>query len=289
MREKTQIFDPRQVMREQNFEIFHYQDPRPEAVEVHHHDFYEVYFFLSGQVEYRVEGRIFHMEPGDLLLISPQELHQPLVEPGVRYERIVLWINRDYLDSFTQLGVDLTRCFDNTLPTHTNLIRPSSVERSDVRMHLRRLVRESYGNDYGSRLCATGILLQFMTELNRLALQSEKERNQAEESEESSPLVTQVLAYIGEHYNEELSLDDLAERFYVSKYHLSHEFSRVVGTSVYRYIMLKRLLIARQMIMEGSAPGTVYSICGFGDYANFYRAFKDEYGVSPRACQKLKE
>lgn len=289
MREKTQIFDPRQVMREQNFEIFHYQDPRPEAVEVHHHDFYEVYFFLSGQVEYRVEGRIFHMEPGDLLLISPQELHQPLVEPDVRYERIVLWINKDYLDSFTELGVDLTRCFDNTLPTHTNLIRPSSVQRSDVRMQLRSLVRESYGKDYGSQLYATGILLQFMTELNRLALQSEAERKETEESEESSPLVTQVLSYIAEHYNEELSLDDLSQRFYVSKYHLSHEFSRVVGTSVYRYIMLKRLLIARQMLMDGGAPGTVYSNCGFGDYANFYRAFKDEYGVSPRACQKLKE
>ena len=289
MREKTQRFDPRQVMREQNFEIFHYQDPRPGAVEVHHHDFYEVYFFLSGQVEYRVEGRIYHLEPGDLLLISPKELHQPLVKPDVRYERIVLWIDKDYLDGFTELGVDLTRCFDNSLPNHTNLIRPSSVQRGDVRMRLRSLVRESYGKDYGSGLCATGIFLQFMAELNRLAFQSEAERKETEESEESSPLVSQVLGFIGEHYNEELSLDDLASRFYVSKYHLSHEFSRVVGTSVYRYIMLKRLLIARQMLMDGGAPGTVYSSCGFGDYANFYRAFKDEYGVSPKTCQKLKD
>ena len=224
-----------------------------------------------------------------MLLISPKELHQPLVKPDVRYERIVLWIDKDYLDGFTELGVDLTRCFDNTLPNHTNLIRPSSVQRGDVRMRLRSLVRESYGKDYGSELCAAGILLQFMAELNRLAFQSEAERKETEESEESSPLVSKVLGYIGEHYNEELSLDDLASRFYVSKYHLSHEFSRVVGTSVYRYIMLKRLLIARQMLMDGGAPGAVYSSCGFGDYANFYRAFKDEYGVSPKACQKLRD
>lgn len=286
MREKTQVFDPRQVMREQNFEIFHYQDPRSRSVEVHHHDFYEVYFFLSGHVEYRVEGRIYHPEPGDLLLISPQELHQILGEPDVRYERIVLWINKDYLDSFGELGVDLTRCFGSNRRGHTNLLRLTAVQRTDVHMRLGSLVRESYGKDYGSKLCATAILLQFMTELNRLALQTEAERREAEESEESSPLITQVLSYISEHYNEDLSLDDLAQRFYVSKYHLSHEFSRVVGISVYRYIMLKRLLIARQMIMEGNAPGTVYSSCGFGDYANFYRAFKEEYGVSPRACQK---
>ena len=70
----------------------------------------------------------------------------------------------------------------------------------------------------------------------------------------------------------------------MSKYHLSHEFSRVVGTGVYRYIMLKRLLIARQMLSGGVAPGTVFSSCGFGDYANFYRAFKSQYGISPRDC-----
>ena len=83
------------------------------------------------------------------------------------------------------------------------------------------------------------------------------------------------------YYNEDLSLESLARRFYVSKYHLSHEFSKSVGTGVYRYIILKRLLMAKQMLAEGASPGTVCHSCGFQDYANFYRAFKAEYGVSP--------
>jgi len=70
----------------------------------------------------------------------------------------------------------------------------------------------------------------------------------------------------------------------VSKYHLSHEFSSIVGTSVYRYIMLKRLLIAKQMLSSGISPGAVCINCGFGDYANFFRAFKAQYGISPRDC-----
>ena len=84
------------------------------------------------------------------------------------------------------------------------------------------------------------------------------------------------------HYTDPLSLELLSSKFFVSKYHLSHEFNRVVGTSVYRYIVQKRLVIAKQMLAGGVAPTDVYRHCGFGDYANFYRAFKAEYHISPK-------
>lgn len=279
MRERAQRFDPRQTMQRQDFEIFHYREPKPEEVTVHHHDFYEIYLFLDGDVEYWVEGRIFHLKPGDLLLINPLELHRPIVKPDCTvYERIVLWINKNYLERLSTQDVSLTRCFDNTIPSHTNLLHPTNVQRSDIMTHLGELVRESYGNDYGSKLYASGIFLQFMVELNRMASSSEPRVSQREDA---SKLVSQVLDYIGEHYNEDLSLEGLAGQFFVSKYHLSHEFNRTVGIGVYRYIILKRLLIARQMLRDGAAPGEVYRKCGFKDYTNFYRAFKAEYGVSP--------
>ena len=81
MRERSQSFDPRQTMQRDKFEVFHYREPRPDGVEVHHHDFYEVYYLLGGEVEYWVDGRIIRMQPGDLLLINPMELHRPLVNP----------------------------------------------------------------------------------------------------------------------------------------------------------------------------------------------------------------
>ena len=211
MREKTQRFDPRQDMQRQNFEVFHYQDARPYSVDIHHHDFYEVYFFLGGCVEYRVEGRIYHLEPGDLLLINPLELHQPMVEPdSAPYERIVLWIDKAYLEGLSTGEVSLTRCFDNALPTHTNLLRTSPLQRANVTARLEELVRESYGGDYGSVLYAQGLLLQFMVEINRMALHLADGR---EEREVTSPLVSRVLAYIGEHYCEDLSLEKLAQQF----------------------------------------------------------------------------
>ena len=282
MREHTQRFDPRQHMCRSDFEIFHYQDRSPTDVDVHHHDFYEIYFFLSGNVEYRVEGRSYLPQPGDLILVNPTELHQLItVSEDAAYERMVLWIDKGYLERFSSAELSLTQCFDNTLPAHSNLLRLTPTQHADIRIRFSDLIREHYSLDFGSELCAQSILLQLLVELNRLSAGA---RHKSDLQGETSTLVSRVMAYISDHYNEELSLEGLAQRFYVSKYHLSHEFSRVVGTSVYRYITLKRLLIARQMLSDGAAPGIVCANCGFGDYANFYRAFKAQYGTSPRAC-----
>jgi len=283
MFDRSQRFDPRQHMRSQSFEVFHYRDSHPQPVAVHHHDFYEIYFFLSGQVEYRVEGSTYLMQPGDLLLISPMELHQPMINPvSGPYERIVLWIGKEYLEGLGTDEVSLTHCFDHTLPTHKNLLRLDSVQRASITEKITELLQESNSERYGGKLWATGTFLQLMVELNRIAMQSDATTERVPAHNDPSPLISRVLAYVGEHFREPISLDDLAERFYVSKYHLSHEFQQAVGISLYRYIILKRLLNAKQMLSSGVAPGIVCHNCGFGDYANFYRAFKSEYGISPR-------
>ena len=276
MRERSQRFDPRQTMRSDTFEIFHYKEPRPDAVDVHLHDFYEVYFLLGGNVEYWVEGRILRPEAGDLLLINPMELHRPIVHPeSPTYERIVLWVNKTYLESLTEDG-QLSRCFDPSLP---NLIRPTAPERTMLTAWLSGLVRESYSREFCSEYSAFGIFLQFMVQLNRIALQTQPQQ----EEKAVSNLVDQVLHYIGRHISEELTLDTLAERFYVSKYHLSHTFTKEVGVSLHRYITLRRLLMARQLLSTGMSAGQVSTACGFSDYTSFYRAFKAEYGISPGA------
>lgn len=280
MRERSQIFDPRQTMRTAAYEVFHYKDPSPSAVEVHHHDFYEVYFLLGGRVEYWVDGRIIRMEPGDLLLISPMELHRPMADlQSPAYERIVLWINKEHLENLASDGMALHECFDTNAPNHTHLLRPSASQRTMITERLADLVREFYSREFGSKLCADGIFLQFMVQLNRLA----KRANAVQEvSQELSPLTQQVIVYIHEHIGEKLSLEILADRFFISKYHLSHAFSREVGVSIYRYILLRRLLLARQLLSAGESAGTVCRSCGFADYTSFYRAFKSEYGISPR-------
>lgn len=275
-----QVFDPRQSMSSSTFEIFHYRDAKFEGVAVHQHDFYEVYFFISGNVEYSVEGKSYHLKEGDLLLINPLELHQPRIGPDQRaYERIVLWINKNYLSRLQSNDTSLSHCFDNTNPNHTNLLRLSPPQQKYISEKLGELIRESAENNYGSDLAAQAVLVRFLVELNRLTLSTEK-INYSDKP--VSPLITEILSYINQHYCEKISLSTIADKFFLSKYYLSHVFSDVVGTSVNRYITLKRLINAKQMLSSGIKPTTAALHCGFNDYAGFYRAFTAEYGTTPK-------
>lgn len=280
-----QAFDPRQNMSDNKFEIFHYRDAKFEGVPVHQHDFYEVYFFIGGSVEYSVEGRTYELKSGDLLLINPLELHQPRIAPDQQdYERIVLWINKNYLSELCFNKTSLTRCFDSSIPDHTNLLRPTKIQQTYISAMLTELINENKSDSYAVEIASEAILLRFLVELNRLTISSES----AEKKEEgSSSIIPDVLEYINNHYCEKLTLNSIADEFFVSKYYLSHAFNNAVGTSVHRYIVLKRLIHAKQMLLSGIKSTTAAENCGFNDYAGFYRAFTAEYGVTPTEFVKM--
>lgn len=284
MRLKPQRFDPRQTMRCDSFEIFHYHEAKPIDVEVHHHDFYEIYLFLHGQAEYWVEGRVFRLAPGDILLMSPLEMHRPLIDPVSKaYERIVLWMNKEYLEHLSTEEMNLTRCFGLARRNHRNLIRPSARVQQTASTLLDTLVQENSGCQPGAGLMSKALLMQFMVELNRVALEMDAS---GEPQRESPSIVTRVLPYINAHCSEDLSLETLALRFSVSKYHLSRRFTEEVGVSVYRYITMRRMLLAKQMLLDGKPASDVCYACGYRDYAGFYRAFKAEYGMNPQTFAK---
>lgn len=277
-----QPYTRRQTMIRKDFEIYRYRSSYLNEVELHHHDFYEVYLLLRGEVAYTVENHIYNMRPGDLMLVSPLELHQARIKPdGDAYERIVLWIDRGYLENLSSPRTSLTRCFDTTVPGHTNLLRLPGTQSAEIRRVLERLRELHSSTAYGNDLLAQCSLMELMVGLNRGAADRSMEKSLSADTS-SDQVVDAVLSYINAHYSEPLTLDALAERFFISKYHLLRKFESQVGTTVHRYILQKRLLNAKQLLAGGVAPSEACAYCGFGDYANFYRAFRSEYGVTPR-------
>ena len=277
---KSQNFDARQIMHRDTFEIFRYKDSRPKEVALHHHDFYEIYFFLSGHVQYNIESRSYQLSAGDILLISPMELHQPIfTKDQQNYERVVLWLNKSFLEKFGLPGNDLAACFDTDKPGHTNLLHPEQNQRQILLYYLDQLMHENQSDDSYREILVFSYLAQILSLINR---QAQREPIITVQRNRADSVVYDVLTYINDHYREDLSLDFLANKFFISKYHLSREFNRLFGTSVYRYIIQKRLVMAKQMMSEGVPSSEVYQHCGFGDYSNFYRAFKSEYEISPK-------
>ena len=83
-------FDPRQVMTERYYEFHHSYNETPPTVEFHQHPFYEIFFFISGNVNYIIEGRSYKLRPGDILLTSNADIHRPEVRPGRPYPRLLM-------------------------------------------------------------------------------------------------------------------------------------------------------------------------------------------------------
>lgn len=275
-----QQYSPKQQMIQPDFELQYKRDSYLMNVELHHHDFYELYYLISGDVTYTIESKLYKILPGDVLLISPSELHQVHIQAEhAAYERYVLWISPQFLRQLSTDTTDLTQALDPTGAGYVNRLRLQVSDQQKFRGLMEQLYAESEKPGFGTDLLTRSLLIQLLVMINRQAL---REDCRPEDIYRTSKTVSQVVEFINLHYSEPLSLDMLAERFYVSKYHLSHEFQRQVGTSVGRYILKKRLQIARHLLSQGSKPNNVFGVCGFGDYTSFYRAFKMEYGASPR-------
>ena len=98
----------------------------------------------------------------------------------------------------------------------------------------------------------------------------------------NNPCVTKAIDYISEHITEDLSLDTIASALFVDKYYFAHVFKENTNTSPHRYILKKRLVLSKQFIEQGYPVTEVYIKCGFSDYTHFFRAFKNEYGITPK-------
>lgn len=281
MAKNVMTFDSRQEMAGLDFEIQHKRDTYLKDVELHHHDFYEIYFLVSGDVTYVIEGKLCRIMPGDLLLVSPRELHQVSIRPDMAaYERYVLWIGQNTIRRLSTANTDLERGLNPLRPGYTNLLRLTPEQQITIRNLMESIFQESGSDSFGSDLLRENLATQLLVQINRLA---ELHSSEPDPFVHSSRMVSDVVDYVNQHYREKLTLDDLAEHFYVSKYHLSHEFRKHMGTGIYKYIQKKRLQIARQLLARGEHPSAVSGLCGFGDYAGFYRAFTAEYGTSPSA------
>lgn len=276
-------FTSRQVMNSPDFEFFHYSDKCSLNVEYHNHDFYEIFFFLSGKVKYIIEGKTYILKPNDILLTNNKELHKPVVENGSVYERIVIWINPDFLKSLENDTTNLSLCFDSSSKHHYNILRPSINLFHHIKKIYENLEKAYNGNSYGDALLRKTYITELLIYLNKAYFHTTKE---IEIDIEHNSKISDVVHYINENLCEDLSLDTISQKFYISKYHLSRQFKQYVGFTIHQYIIKKRLIIAKIHLNSGHSIDDTYIYSGFNNYTNFIRAFNSEFGVSPKKYVK---
>ena len=266
-----------QLMSRKDYEVNLYRDKYFKTVEMHSHDFYEVYCFIAGSVDYIVENGLYRLQVGDVLIIPPNYLHQPNIkDESKEYSRVVLWLNPKYLKQISSETTDLATCFEKARETGTYLIRNGALCDSIVRELISVIELEQNGG-FGSDILMENHIR------NALALMGAHYlKNPTLRRAEQSKIVAKAVEYISEHLTQSISLDELAEALFVNKYYLAHLFKEEVGISPHSYILKKRLILSKELIEQGLPITEIYLRCGFADYTHFFRAFKKEFDLTPK-------
>ncbi len=282
-------FNSRQYMVSSDFEVFYYSDRNFKTISPHAHDYYECYLFIEGAITmeiFKKGGEIerHKMSPGDLMLVPPGVQHHAVIDdPDENYRRFVFWISRECCNSLTQESVDYMYLIQKAEAFHKYIYHLPPAQFHLVESRFLRLLEEisseRYGSDAARHLCLCDLILT----INRVIYDEEHKQT---ESDELS-LFQNILSYVENNLEEVLSLEDIAGQFFVSKYYVAHLFKDTLGVSLHQYIIKKRLGECRVAITNGESITSAYSRFGFRDYSSFFKAFRKEYGMSPKEYQTL--
>lgn len=261
-------------MLRQDFQLSHNRDPYFRTMEFHAHDFLELYYFLDGSVTYYIEDQVYDLCPGDLLIIPAGKMHRPVIaNEHAAYERMVLWITPQYLQSIDSPAGDLQKNLQK-VGEHGYCVPFRGDETVFVTALLKKLLYMQK-SDTDPKFCAGAVELYLWTIFRSYGVIDTTHRNETQ-------VIPQVIRYITEHFSEPLTLEDIAAEFFVSKSYLNRHFKAYTNSTVYAYIMALRLTHARRMLREGIPAVEAGRECGFSDYSTFYKAFKTQTGLSPQ-------
>lgn len=261
-----------------HYKLFHIKDTSSREFAYHYHDFDKLICFLGGKVDYIIEGKKYELEPYDFLLVNRNEIHKPIVDFAVPYERIILYIEHEFLEQYRKEAYDLTNCFAGTRTEQTNVVRFPAVVTRQLYEALLRMEKCEKGEGYAKELHEELLFLEFMILFNGACLENVYAYHQTAKYNKK---IIDMIQYINENLSTDLSIERLAEHFFISKYHMMRCFKEETGYSIHQYILEKRVLAAKTMIQEGMSATTAALECGFKDYSTFARAFRKSVGKTP--------
>ena len=262
----------------EKFRLFHLKDKEQKKYSYHYHDFHKLIWFISGNVEYHIEGKTYKLEPHDILLVNKGEIHKPAVGEDAVYERYVFYISTDFLDEHSEEGSNLNQCFQMALKEQGNIIRLNPAQ-SRMLFETVRLLEKAEGEDiYAKEMYCRILFLKLLIELNRCCIENPEVFHKTARYDKK---VVEMIHYINENLSQDLTIEALSSRFYLSKYHMMRKFKEETGYSMHQYVLEKRILAARNLILSGMPATTASTECGFKDYSTFSRAYKKLLGQLP--------
>ncbi len=272
-----------------NFFFRHHNKIGLPSDKYHFHDDYEIYISCINSGYFYVNGEKTPLHYGDIYFFSNTDMHKVYVEKNECYERYVIMFDSDYVKDLCTANTNLLHIFQQNKPvkklccTDYNFkhVFPELVRKLDSLEACYRDINQ-YGNDVALRVCFTDVLLY----LNRLYIKAYPDSMPAgalgPSLANNSSKVREIIQYIHTYYQEPLSLDILAEAFFISKTNLNYLFRQYIGMSTKQYIINIRMSHAKYLLAHGTSVQDTCNLCGFNNYSHFIRTFTQTVGISPK-------
>ncbi len=247
------------------------EHPDTELFQMHTHDGYEIFCFLRGKAKYFVEGTVYPLRAGDILIMKKSESHALLLLKDTPYERITVHFRPS--DLVGGRSESIMAFLNERILGKNNRFSASAFKERKWHYYL-GCICSTQDNDLRA-LYLTVLLSELSDSAHEIV-----------EDTETKDSISDIIHYINSNLDGDLSLDSICSEFHMSRSHTNRKFRRITGSSMGEYIKLKRLMMARELLTGGENPYRVYEKCGFNEYSSFYRAYRSKFGVSPKADHK---
>lgn len=240
--------------------------------QLHSHDDYEIYMFFEGDSKYVVEENTYSLKQGDIIIIRKHELHRVYHNSQKHYRRIVLMVSPEFFRENN--CTEYETAFLDVSKNKGNKIDAKIVHSSGLFDAIMRF--KKYSDDFKSpeSPIAKSAMTEILYIINSISSFSE--------ADEQKSVVKNVISFLNENFTEDISLDDLSEKFFISKYYLCRAFKKSTGLTVQNYIKQKRQMLVRELYSQGMTLSQASAKAGFRDYSSFYRNYKKENEKSPK-------
>lgn len=272
---------------EENDTLFYFFDYDERSADInmqfqHFHTFYELCILLCPHATHFVEGKPYELQTFDIIGIAPNVLHRTQYPVGDPCKRLIIQFNLPKnINGLSNEYEQLMGLFHRDVP----IFRFDPEMQKKIFSKLNGIFQLADKTDSMRDMIIHLKFIEFLT-LLFLNQENNKYANQTEMTAMEKKIYS-ITSFIHAHYSEDLSLEFLAQKFYISSCYLSHQFKDVTGFTVTDYIQMTRVRNVQSLLVGTQIPITeAAAACGFSSFSQFNRVFRKHIGLSPSQYRK---
>ena len=256
-------------------------EPIDDTTTMHNHSCHEILVVKAGRLILFTDHSGIELEHGDVAMIPTYMFHRGQLLTRDTYDRVVINVSENVIDSASSAGCNLNKCFKPYNDRIIHTVHLDDNELDEMYNYCNQLSSSLFDKTPESEVLTDAYLKLILIMINRKYRQ-----NEIVLSPDKMPdIVRKAFDYIDKHLTEEITLKTLEDELHNNGTYISRCVKKVSGMSISNYIIARRIALACRHLREGKTANEACYLSGFNNYSNFSRTFSKQVGVSPKQFQ----